>query len=129
MDGQSDGTAAPLHDLAAAVPWGESEAHEAAGRAKAHAQDTFDHRKFVAKVIGRSMETGHPGRLPGLVPTASRQRGTRGDASPRFMPVAGVPVFAATPNGATVAHMVTRLHIMLSCLPAACSRETHGLQL
>ena len=54
-------TAVPVHDLAAAAGgFGESQAPEAIGWAKVHAQHALDSRTFVAKVVGRSMETAIP---------------------------------------------------------------------
>lgn len=53
--------AVPVHSLAAAAgAFGTSQAPEIVGWAKVHAQRMLDRRMFVAKVVGRSMETAIP---------------------------------------------------------------------
>ncbi len=53
--------AVPVHDLAAAAgAFSPSQAPEIIGWAKVHAQRILDRRMFVAKVVGRSMETAIP---------------------------------------------------------------------
>jgi type III restriction enzyme len=53
--------AVPVHDLAAAAGgFSPSQAPEIIGWAKVHAQRILDRRMFVAKIVGRSMETAIP---------------------------------------------------------------------
>ncbi len=53
--------AVPVHDLAAAAGgFSPSQAPEIVGWARIHAQRILDRRMFVAKVVGRSMETAIP---------------------------------------------------------------------